>query len=482
MPPRALPISLPEYKSLLQNLWPNVPKRLGLAVSGGVDSMALSHLTRKLLEEKQIHEVHAFIIDHGARSESAQEASSVADILKSYGFHPQVIPLTWGADNIAKVGFETRARTARFRALAKACVTSEVDKILLAHHGDDQAETVMMRLISGSRLDGLGGMRHLSRIPECWNIHNANKVIMGRPFLTVGKDRLQATCETNDVKWFEDKTNHDPTYTRRNTMRHLLTTTPSRLPRALQRESLVSLATRAEDRNRSIKEEAEDFIAKRCQIVLNERTGSLDFKLPRNREELFKDVNPAVLQRMLIIITEKATPGRRVETRHMTNAFEKVLGAENKKHIPMFTSAGLTWTYNGEQSWTLNREPLPPVKKEQEEYVLGPGMSEWMLWDGRWWMRVETPPRHRSIVRILKDSDMKALRSKAGRISPRMRARVDDALKKQLKGHLRFTIPAIFWKVDVPEDVYGEGDEVLAALPSLGLTFQNAKYEIHFKD
>lgn len=185
---------------------------------------------------------------------------------------------------------------------------------------------------------------------------------------------------------------------------------------------------------------------------------------------------------MLIIITEKATPGRRVETRHMTNAFEKVLGAENKKHIPMFTSAGLTWTYNGEQSWTLNREPLPPVKKEQEEYVLGPGMSEWMLWDGRWWMRVETPPRHRSIVRILKDSDMKALRSKAGRISPRMRARVDDALKKQLKGHLRFTIPAIFWKVDVPEDVYGEGDEVLAALPSLGLTFQNAKYEIHFKD
>lgn len=187
MPPRALPISLPEYKSLLQNLWPNVPKRLGLAVSGGVDSMALSHLTRKLLEEKQIHEVHAFIIDHGARPKSAQEASSVADILKSYGFHPQVIPLTWGADNIAKVGFETRARTARFRALAKACVTSEVDKILLAHHGDDQAETVMMRLISGSRLDGLGGMRHLSRIPECWNIHNANKVIMGRPFLTVGK-------------------------------------------------------------------------------------------------------------------------------------------------------------------------------------------------------------------------------------------------------------------------------------------------------
>lgn len=187
MPPRALPISLPEYKSLLQNLWPDVPKRLGLAVSGGVDSMALSHLTRQLLKEKQIHEVHAFIIDHGARPESAQEASSVADILKSYGFHPQVIPLTWGADNIAKVGFETRARTARFRALAKACVTSEVDKILLAHHGDDQAETVMMRLISGSRMDGLGGMKHLSRIPECWSIHDANKVIVGRPFLTVGK-------------------------------------------------------------------------------------------------------------------------------------------------------------------------------------------------------------------------------------------------------------------------------------------------------
>lgn len=155
--------------------------------------MALAHLTHKLVSERQhpdkhdVPKVHAFIIDHGVRPSSSSEASAVAHILKGYGFTTDIIPLLWKTGDLAAAGFETRARTARYRTLAKACVQNRIFRLLLAHHADDQAETVMMRLISGSRLDGLGGMKAVAGIPECWDVFGANKVAVGRPFLEVGK-------------------------------------------------------------------------------------------------------------------------------------------------------------------------------------------------------------------------------------------------------------------------------------------------------
>lgn len=150
--------------------------------------MALSHLTRRLIEEEQTPpKVHAFIIDHGVRPEGSIEASSVASILKGYGFTAHILPLAWKPNDLSTRGFETRARVARYQVLARACVTHGVLRLLLAHHADDQAETVMMRLISGSRLDGLGGMKAVAGIPECWDVFGARKVVVGRPFLGIGK-------------------------------------------------------------------------------------------------------------------------------------------------------------------------------------------------------------------------------------------------------------------------------------------------------
>lgn len=156
--------------------------------------MALAHLTHRFLDEerrlcgtKNTLNIHAFVIDHGVRPGSSTEAVEVAGILKGYGFSAEVIPLLWGPGELLAGGFETRARVARYRTLATACVHNKVFRLLLAHHADDQAETVMMRLASGSRLDGLAGMKAVSGIPECQNIFGAKKVNVGRPFLAVGK-------------------------------------------------------------------------------------------------------------------------------------------------------------------------------------------------------------------------------------------------------------------------------------------------------
>ncbi|RPA98660.1 PP-loop [Choiromyces venosus 120613-1] len=186
-------ISISEYAEFLRRLWPGttLPSQLGIALSGGVDSMALSYLTSRLfsLHNKPPSVIHAFIVDHKARPESSAEALSIAKLAKeAYGFTAHVLPLTWTLSPTDLLnGFETRARIARYQTLGRACVDNQVEKLILAHHADDQAETVLMRLLAGSKIQGLTGMRAVAGIPECGDIFGADRVVVGRPLLGVEK-------------------------------------------------------------------------------------------------------------------------------------------------------------------------------------------------------------------------------------------------------------------------------------------------------
>lgn len=185
--------------------------------------------------------------------------------------------------------FETQARTLRYRALGTACRDSRIDTLLLGHHQDDQAETVLMRLAYGQRDNGLRGMQALGNIPECWGVHGVHEsgkfesvafrlerlesqrqdlpspphaesqrrmlssertfegggVRVIRPLLAFSKDRLVETCRAHSVRWIEDETNKDTWRTPRNAVRELLQT--SRLPKALRKESTLQLARRKAD-------------------------------------------------------------------------------------------------------------------------------------------------------------------------------------------------------------------------------------------
>ena len=126
-----------------------------------------------------------FLIDHGIRQESHIEAQSVLQELSRMGFQTQTAYwcLRWrslltahGVGHPSKLpGLESLARRQRYRTLAKACVSYNITSLLVAHHEDDQYETVLMRLLGGHGTRGLRGIQPAVEIPESDDIHRAHR-------------------------------------------------------------------------------------------------------------------------------------------------------------------------------------------------------------------------------------------------------------------------------------------------------------------
>jgi tRNA(Ile)-lysidine synthase len=147
-------------------------------------------------------EVSALTVDHGLRPTSAAEARQVADWLNARAIDHHV--LTWTGPKPA-TGIQEAAREARYRLLADWCRTAGVLHLLLAHHRDDQAETVALRQARGSGADGLAG------IPA---VRELTGLRLLRPLLGVPKARLLATLETAGQPWLEDPSNVTPAFAR----------------------------------------------------------------------------------------------------------------------------------------------------------------------------------------------------------------------------------------------------------------------------
>ncbi len=135
---------------------------LAVAVSGGRDSLALALLSHGWAAERD-GRVVGLIVDHGLRAESAVEAAATKDVLARYGIEGAI--LTWSGAK-PRAGLQEAARMARYRLLRDECRRRGVLHLLLAHHADDQAETVAMRLARRSGPDGLAGMAALVDQPE----------------------------------------------------------------------------------------------------------------------------------------------------------------------------------------------------------------------------------------------------------------------------------------------------------------------------
>lgn len=186
---------------------------LVLAVSGGPDSLALlvlfkryMHLTRlaKRLDDGRERAI-VVTVDHGLRPESGPEAHFVGRVADDLGLRHQI--LTWSTPKPA-TGVQEAARHARY-ALLREFVESEQPHeprlVVTAHHQDDQAETLLMRLARGSGVEGLAAMRRRAEV------HGLTIV---RPLLDVGKERLVATLRAAGQVWIEDPSNASEAYER----------------------------------------------------------------------------------------------------------------------------------------------------------------------------------------------------------------------------------------------------------------------------
>lgn len=183
------------------NLGCKPPERLGVAVSGGGDSVALLHLLSRCFD-RDAPDLVAATVDHGLRDGSRAEAEAVRDLAENLGIAHTI--LTWrGWDGTGNM--QDQARRARYRLLSEWARAGDIDAVALGHTADDQAETVLMQIARSAGVDGLSAMR-------------ARKTIGGtvfvRPVLDVTRAALRAYLRRNAVAWHDDPTNDDETFQR----------------------------------------------------------------------------------------------------------------------------------------------------------------------------------------------------------------------------------------------------------------------------
>ena len=178
-----------------------LPSRLGVAVSGGSDSVALMHLLATLADEGTM-QLHIATVDHGLRRESRQEAEAVAAQAAQLGLSHDI--LTW-QEPTEEGNLQDAARTARYRLLEAWARGRGIDQVAVGHTADDQAETVLMRLRRASGVTGLGGMA-LRQV--------RGSLTLLRPMLHLRREDLRDYLTARGITWIEDPSNQDMRFER----------------------------------------------------------------------------------------------------------------------------------------------------------------------------------------------------------------------------------------------------------------------------
>lgn len=432
-----------------------------------------------------------------------------------------IVPLTWpeNLDPLHVTRFETEARRLRYQALGLTCRDQKINSLLVAHHGDDQAETVMMRLFKNRWRSGLQGMQSVEWIPECYGLYGvyhsggaqsraaqeqgANRIPLKieeggiqvlRPMLGFEKSRLIATCKKHGTAWAEDKTNHIRTYTSRNAIRYVLQN--HTLPEALSKQSLITLAQRMQTRVESHRELANN-IFNTCFLSLDIQTGSLVVRFPPASSFLDRpivtdfDKNEArntaylFLQRIAELVSPRESPSvgqfanavdsiwprLSVDSTPTLNATFCVFGIWFRpwgNPTPFRSEEGIPVVH--EMDYLLTRQPLDHFEKNNADIFLtippvseNPAMAEkWHLFDGRFWIRLKNPTDEDLHVRVLTNDELIQLAA-----NPRQGLYLQAALNLIKPADLRQTIPAVFHRDN-------NGQETLLCLPTLRVALRNS--------
>jgi tRNA(Ile)-lysidine synthase len=188
---------------------PRDGKRLAVAFSGGGDSTALLSL---LLKWANGVEVYAFIVDHGLRAGSADEAELAVGRARHMGAQAEIFTCQW-PNGIPTTGIQEKARKARYQRLAHACGRFDISGsgLFLGHNRDDQAETVFMRDEAGSGWRGLAGMAEHAAFPVCPSVADVSVM---RPLLTCSRQELRAYNRANGLVWIRDPSNENRSFAR----------------------------------------------------------------------------------------------------------------------------------------------------------------------------------------------------------------------------------------------------------------------------
>jgi tRNA(Ile)-lysidine synthase len=535
------------------------------------------------ISDNSISKFYPFIVDHDLRQGSSEEAAAVeAAIKKKTRYTPRILKIHWVRDHIVYPphvspndlpNIEALARQQRYRKLGSACEKLQIATLLMAHHEDDQYETVLMKLIGGHGYRGLGGIRPSNDIPECYDMHTVYQsgfiddqsklspfwnttpksgqfrevketlmmganyealkrevergvranvdfdfledyegiargtrrvppvtpipvedggVMIYRPLLQFSKDRLIATCLENDMPWFEDHTNADPTYTTRNAVRHMVK--QHQLPVALQKPAILRLAERC--RARVTREEAEaDRLFSHLwirDVELGVGTSVVQvrpFVFPRptrcslfsaashrRRREHYRHIAALLLRRLLTLVTPERELPLVSQLDYLVSLLFPNLQDPKQPQAPFppkaYTICGVLFTpLVGPYPfrWLLSRAPYPSnqprpaasffglsfrkrYNKNPKDWKFNP-WDEWKLYDGRYWIRLRVRLPCRPLVAPFEPEHLKPFREALK--DDNERAKLSLMLKRYAPAKVRWTLPAIYATYDLGDLLEG---------------------------
>lgn len=249
---------------------------IALAVSGGADSLALMLLAHRWASgAEHAPRIVVYSVDHGLRPEAAGEVAMVLQVAASLGLPAR--GLFWAGDK-PETGVQEAARIARYRLMGQAMAEDGATLLLTAHHQQDQAETVLMRLAHGSGIEGLKGMSAMTEI-EGVRVH--------RPLLRIEPAALREVVDAAGLVPADDPSNADPHYERVR-WRQLM---PQLAPLGLDGDALAVFAARMAEADAAIAQMADGCFA---EIVRLDGFGAARIELAP-----FVGLSPAISTRLL---------------------------------------------------------------------------------------------------------------------------------------------------------------------------------------
>lgn len=250
--------------------------RIGVACSGGADSLALTLILNNWVK-RHGKEIIAFHVDHKLRPTSTLEAAQLSEWLKSHHIPHEI--LTWNHNGVG-TRIQERAREARYQLLNAAARKHSIQYMFLAHHLKDQEETFWMRLSKGSGIDGLSGMNSY--------VHKEGVTYL-RPLLNINPERLKLYLNSIQQPWIQDPSNENQKYLR------------IRL-RSLLHEEGYSL-----DKTLSKLQEDSDYIHSEVEKWMSENLSQNEDSIQVPSLSLIS-LHPALAKRVLQSLIQKVSP------------------------------------------------------------------------------------------------------------------------------------------------------------------------------
>ena len=274
-----------------------------LGLSGGPDSMALFHLMAKM--ELNFHVV---TIDHGWRNESKQEVIDLEQLAKSY----QVPFASFALDQFdySRGNVEDRLRDERHAILTRYLEKVKGKALVLGHHLNDQAETILKRIFEGARLTHLYGIHP-----------TPGKII--RPFIEVEKKEILTWLKENQIDYFYDKTNEDERYLRARMRKKMIPELEETFGKKLS-QNLGVLAARAVELN--------DYLDKKVAPYL-----------VKAKDERIDPSNLEVVELKHLICSIANLHHVTLNRSQVDTIIGMVLKGEGNKHV---VSGHITWCYH----------------------------------------------------------------------------------------------------------------------------------------